>query len=68
MSILCELFGHKPPASYSEHSSWGGGNYLTVSNNAYVDGIGRGHANVTGMCPRCGANYIVGITHVKVAK
>ena len=63
MSILCQLFGHKPPQSYSDNSSMGGGDYLWAD-HPYRDGIGRVHLRVYGICPRCGGDYQVGMTHL----
>ena len=63
MSILCQLLGHKPPQSYSDNSSMGGGDYLWAD-HPYRDGIGRVHLRVYGICPRCGCDYQVGMTHL----
>ena len=63
MSILCQLLGHKTPQSFSDHSSMGGGDYLSPS-HPRRDNIGRVHLRVYGICTRCGGDYQVGMTHL----
>lgn len=63
MSLRCELFGHKPPVDFGEHSRLGGGNYLTADGPPIIDGIGRRHFTLIGTCGRCGEPYKVGMIH-----
>lgn len=60
MSLICKLFGHKPPI-YSNNA---GGEYGTLQYNE-IDGIGRQHASLYANCPRCGVSYHVMNTHVR---
>lgn len=62
MSLLCEIFGHKTPQSYSKYSGMGGGQYLRAS-GPKIDGVNRAHFRVYGKCPRCGQEYEVGMIH-----
>lgn len=62
MSILCGMFGHKTPESYSEYSGMGGGDYLS-RRGWFEDGVGRIHVELYGKCPRCGNEYRVGRIH-----
>lgn len=62
MSVLCSMFGHRPPESYSQFAGMGGGDYLTT-HKPHIDGIGRAHFALHGMCPRCGERYKVGMIH-----
>lgn len=66
MSILCAIFGHKPPKDRSEHARLGGGDYLSLE-HPYRDNIGRVHLYVFGSCPRCGERYQVGMVHLSQA-
>lgn len=52
MSILCRVFGHKPP-------QYGGAPHYAKSPPAsiWTDGSGRGHVNLYGDCYRCGKNF-----------
>lgn len=63
MSVLCSVFGHKPPKSYGPHSGMGGGDYLKTK-HPKRDNIGRVHLYVYGSCPRCGEEYKVGMMHL----
>lgn len=62
MKFLCQWFGHKPPASFSQFAGMGGGNYLKAE-GPIVDGVGREHYRLYGMCPRCGEDYQVAMIH-----
>lgn len=61
MSILCKIFGHKPPCYWQNI----GGDYIKLILEG-VDGIGRQHARLKGECPRCKKEYWVGSTHVPI--
>ena len=55
MNIICEIFGHKVPR------------YSGIYGKAcllYVDGIGRGHVEITVECPRCKWLYEAARFHV----
>jgi hypothetical protein len=59
MSLLCRMFGHRPP-SETRGAGW---SYMDIKLGT-VDGIGRQHAFLYGTCPRCEQDYLVGRTHV----
>jgi hypothetical protein len=60
MSILCEMFGHRPDQGYYKHDGWG---YFDVREGA-TDGIGRIHGDLYCECARCGVRYQVGKLHI----
>jgi hypothetical protein len=54
VSILCWLFGHKPPANYYRHQV----GYADQPNaKVWRDGMGRGHVTLRGSCERCGVKH-----------
>lgn len=59
MSILCKLFGHKPP----EYAKTIGARYLRGTGPEWLDGINRPHLDLIGECPRCKKVYQVGTVH-----
>lgn len=67
MNILCALFGHSPPVYrkkgwYSPGEEYG---YVVVG---AVDGIGRVHANIRGVCARCETEFTVCRVHLPEVK
>lgn len=61
-TILCMIFGHKPP-QYASCKGWGGYEYCDLG-HPYKDGIGREHVSVHGQCARCGEKFKVGMAHL----
>lgn len=61
MSIICELFGHKP-TSYRKGA---GANYGEL-HEFYTDEVGRIHAKVWGKCARCGEVVHLAYVHVRI--
>lgn len=63
MSILCAVFGHKPPV-YAAKGWWSPGEEYGRVKVGAVDGIGRVHAKVVADCARCGTEFCVARIHV----
>jgi hypothetical protein len=58
MNILCALFGHHVPVFNPTGSEYVGVTYFAT------DGIGRQHAHLWAICPRCGTRYQLGSIHI----
>ena len=58
-SLLCAMFGHKPPCE----SKNPGGDYAVVYGD-YEDGVHRRHAEIYADCVRCGKTYRVCRIHI----
>lgn len=58
MNILCKIFGHKKPSlmPYGE-------DYMELK-CSITDNIGRIHADIYAICPRCKKVYRIGRTYI----
>ena len=52
-SILCKIFGHKPPVYKKKGWYSPGEEYAKLGPSIVTDGIGRKHAIVYSDCARC---------------
>lgn len=62
MSILCAIFGHK-----SHEHTFSGAEYMHIKVGP-IDGIGRVHATLYAICPRCGQRHRAGAIHLPKQK
>jgi hypothetical protein len=66
MSLLCKLFGHKPPV-YGKKGWWSPGEeYAKLDSNIIIDGTGRQHAAVYSQCPRCKQHFKLCMIHLPI--
>ena len=64
MNLLCKVFGHKPPVYAKKGWYSPGEEYAKVGSNIQTDGIGRKHASVYSICPRCDKEFKLCMIHL----